>query len=103
MAAVLGSTDEVEFNNVRYAEINVGKFKNDTLNGNVNEYDLGLLKYSGEVHDDKKDGKGKTFFDSGVLEYDGEFKNDMRHGKGKLYDESSNLIYDGNWKYDDYK
>ena len=103
MAAVLGSTDEAEFNNVRYAEINVGEFKNDTLNGNVNEYDLGLLKYSGEVHDDKKDGKGKTFFDSGVLEYDGEFKNDMRHGKGKLYDESGNLIYDGDWKYDDYK
>lgn len=101
--SINGTTYEEELKNIRYPLIDVGEFKDGTLNGKADVYEMGILQYSGEMKNDKKNGKGKTFFANGAVEYDGEFKNDMRHGKGKLYDENGGLEYDGEWKNDDYK
>ena len=103
-AASINNTNyDEELSNVRYPYVSVGEFKNGDLNGNTVEYEMGILRYTGEMKDSKKNGKGKTFFNNGNIEYDGEFKNDMRHGKGKLYSENSDFVYDGEWRNDDYR
>ena len=102
-ASISGTTYEEELKNVRYPFISVGEFKNGSLNGKADVYEMGILQYSGEMKNGKKNGKGKMFFAGGTVEYDGEFKNDMRHGKGKLYDENGGLVYDGEWRNNEYK
>lgn len=61
------------------------------------EYVEGILCYSGEWKNGVRNGVGKEF-ENGLLLYDGEWKNGLRHGIGTLYKNGSFPVYEGQWK-----
>ncbi len=61
-------------------------------------------EYTGEWHDNKKEGKGVYKWTSKGEIYEGEWKNDMRNGFGNIStlqaDGSYKKYYSGGWKND---
>ena len=62
-------------------------------------YPNSVLKYEGDVKDDKFDGKGKLYRKDGTLLYEGDFKDNEFSGKGKEYREDGTaLFYEGDFQ-----
>lgn len=83
--------------------IDVGRYKNDELNGSNKQYVGGYLLYDGECKEGKYDGYGILYhYGTNIPQYEGDFKNGMRHGTGTSYTETGEVVYEGKWKNDDY-
>ena len=77
--------------------IYIEKLKNENKNNIIKkEYNFG--RYEGEMKNDKREGKGITYYKDGD-KYDGEWKNNKKEGRGILYFSGGNR-YEGEWKDD---
>ena len=85
--------------NKNYFNKVIGKYIKFDKNNDMEEYLLGvgILLYSGEHINGKRNGKGKEYNNNGNLIYEGEFKNGKRDGKGQEYNNKGDLIFKGEY------
>jgi len=55
-------------------------------------------KYTGEWKNDKRHGRGTSFYFHGQVAYEGEWEKGERHGYGTSWDYEGEKLYSGEWK-----
>lgn len=75
-----------------------GEYSDDySRNGQGKEYINGVVCYSGDWKNNKKDGKGTSFKNNSTY-YDGEWKDDAFCGKGIMLAEDGSVLHSGEWE-----
>ena len=68
-----------------------GDYIDGKKNGNIREYNDGMLIFEGEYKHGKKNGKGKEYYCNGDLRFDGEYKDD-NYWNGKINDRGRSTV-----------
>ena len=75
-----------------------GEYSDDySRNGQGKEFINGIICYSGDWKNNKKDGKGTSFKNNSTY-YDGEWKDDVFCGKGIMLAEDGSVLHSGEWE-----